>query len=136
MAYDLDFDTDRQLALFTVKGSFPQDEMFQMIRDLIDHPKFREGYDALVDLTAVEDIALVGADIRSKVAIDKALLPKVGSARWAIVATQDAVFGLARMFQIMMDETSVEVGTFRNRGDAEAWLDERCDTSAPPVSEG
>ena len=78
-----------------------------------------------VDLSAVGDTTLRGSDIQAKAALDKTLLPRLGSARWAIVATEDSVFGLARMFQNLMDGGPIRVGTFRDLEGAEAWLDER-----------
>ena len=122
MTYRLEIDSRRRMAIFTVAGSFAQSEMFRMVRDMVGHPEFLPGFDPLVDLSAVEDTPLLGSDIREKAALDQTLLSQIGSVRWAVVAKNDAVFGLARMFQALMGETRVEVGTFRDRGEAEVWL--------------
>ena len=125
MPYTLEVDIGRQRVLFEATGSFPQVEALSAIHAMVGHPEFRPGFDALVDLTAVEDIPLSGADIRQKVRVDTDLMPKLGSARWAFVATRDVVYGLARMYQVLMEGTSIEVQTFRDLEMAEAWLDDR-----------
>jgi hypothetical protein len=43
----------------------------------------------------------------------------------AVVANQDMIYGLARMSQILMDETGWEHQVFRNREDAESWIKKR-----------
>lgn len=45
--------------------------------------------------------------------------------RWSRRATRDVVFGFARMFQLSMGDTSVEVAVFRDLKEAENWLAER-----------
>jgi len=43
-------------------------------------------------------------------------------ARRAVVVTNDVVFGMARMYQILTDESSDELQIFRNMDDALRWL--------------
>jgi hypothetical protein len=42
----------------------------------------------------------------------------------AIVATNDFVFGMARMFSILMEPSGIAVNVFRDLPSAEAWLDQ------------
>ena len=125
MPYTIKIDRERQRALFKASGTVTQTDAFQSIQDLISHPDFRPGCDVLVDMTEVEEVLLMGADIRAKVGFDSALLDAVGAANWAFVAPTDAVFGLARMYQTMMETTPINVGTFRDLAAGQAWLDGR-----------
>ncbi len=77
----------------------------------------------LIDLTGVvsndvpSELVRIAA-LRAAEAVD----PKLPRGRLAIVATQDEMFGLARMYQILRDDSPVEVLVFRERGDALRWL--------------
>ena len=42
-----------------------------------------------------------------------------------IVADQDILFGLSRMWELLVDSTDWETMVFRNRDDAEAWISEK-----------
>lgn len=43
----------------------------------------------------------------------------------AIIADQDLIYGLSRMFQVLAEETGWEIEIFRLRDDAEAWIKKR-----------
>ena len=43
----------------------------------------------------------------------------------AVVAEQDFMFGIARMWELLSDGTNWETMVFRNREEAEAWIKER-----------
>jgi len=79
----------------------------------------------LVDYTPVENISLSRDDIStiaewtnraSKIAPDRIV---------AVVASEDACFGLSRMWEILSRESSWEKRIFRTRDDAEEWLKKR-----------
>ena len=134
MPYSLKIDSARRRVAFKATGVFSKDEVLGAIKDMLAHPEFRPGTDALIDLSEVEDVPLSGADVRDKVELDKALLTEIGNARWAFVATRDVVYGLTRMFQLLMNDTPIAVETFRDTRAAEAWLgdvDPRDDTRPP-----
>ena len=120
MPYTLAVHGDR--VSFEATGTFSREEALQAIQDMVGHPDFRPGLDVLVDMTAVDDVPMWGADIRDKVDLDRSFLPKLGTARWAFVAPSDVVYGLARMYQALMGDTAIEGGTFRDLGAAEDWL--------------
>jgi len=41
----------------------------------------------------------------------------------AIVASDDVVFGMARTYSILMEDSAAPVGVFRDRASAGSWLD-------------
>ena len=123
MPYTLHVDVEDRRVVFRASGTYSNDEAFGSIQDMIGHPDFQAGFDVLVDMTAVEDVPLWGDDIREKVSFDQGLLPKLGQARWAFVVPNDAVYGLARMYQTLMADTAIQVEAFRDLRMAEDWLD-------------
>ncbi|MDH3642106.1 MAG: hypothetical protein OES38_08415 [Gammaproteobacteria bacterium] len=125
MPYTITVDPLGHRVSFIATGTYSQAEAFQSIQDMVGHPDFRAGYDVLVDMTGVEDVPLWGEDIREKVDFDKGLLAVLGTGTWAFVAPTDLVYGLARMYQALMDDTPVHLEIFRDLRTAQAWLDDR-----------
>ena len=124
MPYTIEVDRQCRRVLFKANGNYSQEESFQSIQDVLGHPDYQAGHDVLVDMTDVEDVPLWSADIFQKVEFDKALIAKLGTAKWAFVAPRDLVYGLARMYQTLMDDTPIEVEVFRELEPAQAWLNE------------
>jgi hypothetical protein len=62
-----------------------------------------------VDIHALQEIAVKASEINSKLAL-------------VIVAPDDLTFGLARMFNLFVDATGWELGSFRTVEDGFAWL--------------
>lgn len=122
MPYTLEFDVYRRRVLFKATGTYGQAEAFQSIQDMLDHPDFQAGFDVLVDMTEVDEVQLLGSDIRGKADFDGSLIAGFGAARWAFVTPTDFLFGLARMYQALMQDTPIQVEPFRDRASAEAWL--------------
>ena len=89
-----------------------------MSRILVD-PQFDADFRSLADLTEV-----------TKVVVDNMSVAETASqpifdfgTRRAIVASSDAVFGMARMFATMAERTGQEVRVFREMQPAEEWLE-------------
>ena len=40
----------------------------------------------------------------------------------AVIAPRDLLFGMARMYEMLRDDSPVEVRVFRERDEAESWL--------------
>jgi len=84
------------------------------------------GYDELVDMTQVTQIALPSVDrVQDLARLSVRMDDKYSRSRFAIVAPQDIAFGLGRMFQTLreMDRSSTkQVGVFRTMQEALSFL--------------
>ena len=60
--------------------------------------------------------------MRLLVAQERQLFNRLGSVRKAIVALSPVAYGMARMYQTMMDGSPVEVEVFRDLQEARRWL--------------
>ena len=91
-----------------------------------DKEKFKKYKYSLMDLTAVTearewpnsviDQAVFLCKQASKINLDAVV---------AIVADEDFLFGLSRMWELLMDETDWDIMVFRTRVAAEAWIKKR-----------
>ncbi|HET9886711.1 MAG TPA: hypothetical protein VFR10_04300 [bacterium] len=80
------------------------------------------GYDELVDMTRVTQIALPSIDrVQDLARLSVRMDDKYSRSRFAIVAPTDIAFGLGRMFQSLREldrESTKQVGVFRTMQEA------------------
>ena len=90
-----------------------------------DENKFKKYRFSLSDYTAVTKVEVSNSAIYKIAKYGERAaqinpLPVV-----ALAANQNLSYGLARMWEFLVDNTDWETMAFRNRGDAETWLKER-----------
>ena len=78
----------------------------------------------LVDLTAVTEFRVTPADLRRLAEENLIVARLVPRAFVAIVAPTDYIFGSVRMWQVFAADTGWNSAVFRDRHDAEKWLQE------------
>ncbi len=61
---------------------------------------------------------------RALLSQDEADAAKLEGCRLAIVASEDLVYGMARMYEMQVGALPPSVGVFRDMAEAEAWLEE------------
>ena len=79
----------------------------------------------LSDYSAVERTELSTRAVRQEAEMALGVASINPESIIAIIAPQDILFGLARMWTVFTDEANWETRVFRNRGDAEEWLRRR-----------
>jgi len=113
--------------IITGQGIVTEEELVDALKQLLtqDKDKFRKYRYSLTDYTAVKKIEISTEKVRqiaefcvrSSIANSKAIV--------AVVANQDLIYGMARMWEIMSDKAKWETMVFKNREEAEAWIKER-----------
>jgi hypothetical protein len=93
-------------------------ELLAHVRTLTSDPRFARDFRQLVDLRDVTDVRITVSTIREMVRLN----PFGAGARRAVVITSDVVFGMARMYQILSDDSPDELQIFRKIDDALRWL--------------
>jgi len=85
------------------------------------------GYDELVDMTQVENIALPSTEqVRTLASLSADMDVPSKKSRFAIVAPTEFAFGLGRLYEILRslnDRHTKEVRVFRSLDEAKAFLD-------------
>lgn len=117
-----------QLGLVVVvfEGFIESDEFANGLTPLIGGAEFRLLPKALVDATraegtSVESALVHNAALKARADVDPHLSDS--DSKLAIVATRDEFFGLGRMYEMLRDESSMEVRVFRQLDEAERWLE-------------
>jgi hypothetical protein len=101
-------------------ATFP--EWRQAIEGFLAHPGYRPGMGVIHDWRRLLK-APATPDIIARSSYVKGIPPLKGT-RWAFVVGSLAAFGVARMAQILTEESSLELRVFRDMAQAEAWVRE------------
>jgi hypothetical protein len=112
-------DTDRRLVVTRIWGAATEDEIFDHGQRLRNDPQFRPDFRQLVDISELTEV-LVGSGMIREASRNQFFSPGV---RRAIVANSEAAFGMARMYAIASEEAGQTIEVFRDRNEAEAWLE-------------
>ena len=118
-------DHELRLIILAGYGILTDDDMFEYQRVYATRND-TIGYDELVDMTHVTEIALPSTDRVGDLATEAAGKDFVrGGTKLAIVAPGDLAYGLGRMFQMRREldvRTTKTVGVFRTMAEATAFL--------------
>jgi hypothetical protein len=93
-------------------------ELLAHVHTLTADPRFVRNFRQLADLRDVTDVQITPSCIKEMARLN----PYGAGARRAVVVTNDVVFGMARMYQILSDESPDELQIFRKMDDALQWL--------------
>jgi hypothetical protein len=118
----------RRLVLAKGHGTLTDQGIFGYQRDVWSLPEVG-GYDELVDMTQVEDIALPSTErVRALASLSADMDAPSRTSRFAIVAPSEFAFGLGRLYEILRthdDRRTKVVRVFRSLDEAKAFLDIR-----------
>jgi len=117
----------RELGLIVVEfaGVVTTAEVAQHMLPLIDAPEYALMPLTLLDMTAALRLDFSGETVRSYARrVSGNVDEKIeAGARMALVATRDEFFGVGRMYQMLRGRSPVELQVFRDRREAEQWLE-------------
>ena len=117
-----EIDTSRRRLVVCLAGALVEDELLAQGSELLGHPQLQPGLDLLSDHTALEGVASTEF-VRHGVDFLGRLASVLGRYRCALVAPGEAAFGMARMAALLAESTPVTVMAFRERSEAEGWLE-------------
>jgi hypothetical protein len=114
-----------RLVLTRAVGTLTDDEVFAYQHDVWSRQEVA-GYDELIDMSAVEHVAVPSPDRIVRLAsVSAGMDVGMPPTRLAIIAPRDFEFGLGRMYgahREMDSRNTKRVGVFRSRAEAQAWL--------------
>ncbi len=115
---------DRALGLVhtTATGTLTDEDLADHKRALLRDPDFKPGMKELSDVRAVEQLQVTVDGVRRLVALDKVQSADLVDYQLAIVVSADLVFGMARMYETLTEDSVQDVGVFRDMEEAKAWL--------------
>ena len=116
---------ERRLVVARGFGTVTNEDVFGYQREAWSSPEVA-GFDELVDMTRVQEIAVPSAErLQELVTVSASMDRAPGGAKFAIVAPQDLAFALGRMYEAyrQLDSRSTKiVEVFRTMAEALAFL--------------
>jgi len=109
---------NRSIVLSRAWGVLEDRELLAHARALAADPRFKPHFRQISDFRDVTDFHLTDQVIREMVYLS----PFGAGARRALVVGTDVAFGLARMFQILREQSPDEIAIFRDMDKALEWL--------------
>lgn len=122
MPYSYRIDTDHEAVLFRATGVFTSEELLGCLKEVVTDPRFKRTCNHLVDLRDISEFHANASDMHKKTTMDLMMAPQIGECRIALVSSSDTVYGMTRMYEIMMEDAPFIVHTFRNINAAVEWL--------------
>jgi hypothetical protein len=113
--------------IYHCHGDMTIDDLFQAgIRFLAFPEEIKKWRYTIVDLTSVESMNITSDDIRSVVEQNRRIAAiACPGVLIAVAAPKDLGYGLARMWEILMEQIGWETVSLRSRSEAEAWIRRR-----------
>jgi hypothetical protein len=125
MSIDYEVDHERRVVRVTARGVITPEALFDYQKSVWSDPAVT-GYDELVDMSGVEGVeGSAPSNVNALAAFSAKMDGPEKPAKLAIVASDDLLFGLGRMYQAyreMKPGSNKEVAVFRLMSEALAWL--------------
>ena len=115
-------DAKAGLATHTITGELSLEDVMKAMVNLFTHPEFRPDMAILVDISNGSAETLSQEDIDEFVNLTRAMGEKRGSGRSAILAAKDLDYGIGRIIQALLDDTTRDLRVFRDRDVCLQWL--------------
>lgn len=112
-------DKERRLVLSTGAGEFSKADVLAHQEKLVNDPDFDPSFSQIADFTQVTELNLSAEDVRQLA--EKAVFSP--HSRRAIIAPNNLVFGLSRMFEILRENHGdMGIRAFRTLEEALDWV--------------
>jgi len=118
MPMDYVIDAEHRIVYSRAWGEFTKADVLAHRKRLKADPRFDSTFRQLADFSGVTRFAISAASVKALTSSD----PWDSEARRAFFAPADAVFGMARMYEMLMGKSTSNIGVFRRIEEAEKWL--------------
>jgi hypothetical protein len=114
-------DSEADLVRLTGSGTVTDQDVVSCISALRDDPELRPGMDALSDMREIEVAFTSQGIVAIKELLDRAG-PEVRVRRIATVTDSLVAYGMGRVTEALLDETTLKYRVFREMDEALVWL--------------
>ena len=122
MGIVFDIRESERLVHVSCTGDITLSEILAYEQEVIEAPGFDPSYDELIDLRGATKLDVSFEDVEGIVSYEKSHEKYVGARKCAFVAPRAFNFGIARMYELMEDDSPMETKVFRDIGEARSWL--------------
>ena len=120
MPISVDYDRKGNVVFSKAEGIIKRDDIISYFSSVASLG-LRKGYCVLADYSKAQ-VDLSNDDIRMMAAQRKKMLSTSEKVKIAVCCTKDLVFGLGRMYEMVLGEDQYQVMVFRSREEAKNWI--------------
>ena len=124
MPIEFSFRQDDQYSVAKWSGKITDEKMMRSYMDYYECDHWHSGLCEFVDLGDADVSAVTADGVRRFAGAVQSKLTEIGSApfKTAVYAPKPLPFGMARMYELLTNESPKNVRVFNERQDAEDWL--------------
>lgn len=122
MPFSFHLDPRHDTILIRGVGTLSLDDALLLLDDLTAAGPQISGKNGIIDATNATDTQMTFDSIRRVSDRVTQMSDLFRSTRWAVIAPNDALFGVARMYETLRSGGPFEVRVFRSASEAEAWV--------------
>jgi hypothetical protein len=115
-------DKAKQLVRTSCTGATTLDEVLGHFAELLQDPECPHRLNVLLDLSEMTSLP-ASEQLRTVAGEIGRIVPQVQFLNCAIIAPRDALFGMARMFEVFAEQHFAATRVFRTRDEGASWLD-------------
>lgn len=119
--YSYTFEPRAHRVRLVVEGTLDDDTLARAFREIYTDPRYEPGLDELTDCRLVTRFTMTPAGVRRLIDVVEELQGSETPYNVAIVAPAKAVFGMARMYELLQEGGPERVRVFRSMEEAEAY---------------
>lgn len=121
MAHTIRLNRDYRVVVVRHTGNVNYTELRSALAEVPQICGFEEGLRLVADFRA-SNAPLSAEEVRLLASYAKGVDARWGETKWAIIAADDVIYGLARMYSALTNDHRVETFVFRNPLEADDWL--------------
>ncbi len=122
MFHTLTLNNDLGVIVLRAKESMTFDELRLVFREMVRLPGFKQGLCLVAEFRGSGTV-LTGEDVRQLEAHARLTDAAWGDTKWSIIASDDLLYGLSRMFGTLTEGNQVTTHVFRSVKAADDWMD-------------
>jgi hypothetical protein len=123
MPIQVNADESRELVEIVFTGEVTGSEFAELMEKYFHEPSSALPL-GLFDLSDVTIVDVAAGSVREAARrAEQYVDSRLEGGKLAIIAPRDLLFGMARMYEILRGDSPVEVRVFRERDEAESWLE-------------
>jgi hypothetical protein len=113
---------DQKVAYIKAWGKTTIDEIMIEGARMFAETEWENGFNILCDYREITEVNPTYQDIEKIVDQDKRNEPLFDNSKCAVVAKNDLIFGLSRMWEILSENTNLKKMVFKDINEARSWL--------------
>lgn len=114
---------EQNIIVSCYEGRIGIEDLINQTAAILAAPEFKKSMNCLVDLTLAEpDMDIDFEKVNQYKEFIESIQETWGLCKWAIVAPDDLVFGLSRMYEMLSKNLSIQTRVFRSEQEAREWL--------------